>query len=71
MYGKILGNILKDLTRGKRDNRPHGFGHSLLAPCINALALNTMLRINKALKSYKDAVKAIHDGQVKLKEIKK
>lgn len=30
-----------------------------------------MLRINKALKSYKDAVKAIHDGQVKLKEIKK
>lgn len=62
VFGKILGDILQDLPKGKRDHRPTVFGHSLQTPCTIAQVLNTILRINKTTK-YKDAAKAIHGGQ--------
>lgn len=62
VLGEIVGNILKDLTKGKGDYRPTVFGHSLQAPYINTLVLDTILRINETTK-YKDAAKGINDGQ--------
>lgn len=54
---------------GKRDYRPTVFGHSLQAPYINALVLDTVLRINETTK-YKDAAKGINDGQGNLNKWK-
>lgn len=51
MLGKILGDILKDLSKDKRDYRPTVFRHSLQAPYINETT------------KYKDAAKGINDGQ--------
>lgn len=62
VLGKILGDILKDLSKDKRDYRPTVFRHSLQAPYINTWVLNTVLRINETTK-YKDAAKGINDGQ--------